>query len=680
MSTPNMKRSKTTSNDVPRGAAGPLPSFSPLARLGAKREVLFHFPLNPVCSPMRSFSALVFLLVMFFVSCAPAPQKPQPPVPTTPPVAESPETMAANADSLAEEGKKTKALEVYEAFLDHYPNHSLAPQVLLSEMRIYDSLQEYDALSRAGNRFLTDYQQSPLLVEACLLYSRALVLTGNTAGAKSLLSQIETRVVSPGDRAGIQVAWALVDEREGRLSSALQRLAAAYDLSVAPYREVSKERTLELLTLMSAEELEAARNTYANRFPENIILLELGRRYTATKQYGKAETAYSGLVSRYPRSEEAAAARTQLESIHGQLKVDPKAVGCILPLSGPNEAYGQRILFGLMLGLGAYSESEQPSSFRLVIKDSKGSPTTAEQCVRDLVSQDKVGSIIGPLLSNTAKAAAQEAQKLNVPIITLTQSEEISSIGDFVFRNFITAQMQVRSVLDYAMKRREITRFAVLYPESEYGNLYAKLFTEEVVKMGGAVTTSISYPPDTTDFRDSFRKLLGVKARAEEAKDETPITPAFQGLFIPDDYRKILMIAPQVAYFNVENVTLLGTILWNYPELAEKGDRYIQGALFPAAFHMGSQTPENEAFRSQFKTVFSQTPDLFSAIGYDTAKMIVQAVTGNNAWTREEIRNAIAGIHDYPGVTGITSFRPDGDVDKQLLVLTVVGDSIMAAP
>ena len=42
--------------------------------------------------------------------------------------------------------------------------------------------------------------------------------------------------------------------------------------------------------------------------------------------------------------------------------------------------------------------------------------------------------------------------------------------------------------------------------------------------------------------------------------------------------------------------------------------------------------------------------------------------------------NAVATIHDYPGVTGITSFLPNGDVDKKLLILTVVGNSIMAAP
>ena len=153
----------------------------------------------------------------------------------------------------------------------------------------------------------------------------------------------------------------------------------------------------------------------------------------------------------------------------------------------------------------------------------------------------------------------------------------------------------------------------------------------------------------------------------------------FQALFIPDDYRSILMIAPQVAFFDVTDLTLLGTNLWNSPVLL-KGERYVQGSIFPADFFLDSTNPNVVAFRTRFKEVFDREPDFFSAIGFDTAKILVQAITQNEAWTRDEIKDALMKVKDYPGVTGVTSFTSNGDAEKELFILTIKGDNIVAAP
>ena len=362
-------------------------------------------------------------------------------------------------------------------------------------------------------------------------------------------------------------------------------LTEVYDSAVQPYQQQAVEKIRSIMTLLSVEELEAASATYGNRFPEDIILAELGRRYLNTNQFGKAENVLSRIVSTYPNSPEIQEARSGLEEIKKRMSVNPRNIGCILPLSGTNEAYGQKILFGLMLGLGGYSESQEASPVRLIVRDSKGSAALAAQYVDELVNNEKAGAIVGPLLSGPAKSAAQEAQKLGVPIITLTQSENIVDVGNYVFRNFLTPSMQMRSLVDYVTNVKKLSRFAIFYPESDYGKLYMDLFWNEVKRREGRVTAVESYSPKQTDFREPFEKLLKIdEKRTQVPERETEVIMSdvdldhgpypvvdFQALFIPDDYRSILMIAPQVAFFDVTDLTLLGTNLWNSPVLLKGG-------------------------------------------------------------------------------------------------------------
>ena len=639
---------------------------------------------------IKAVPALLALTLLIF-SCAPVERGPRAPVP--PSVAETPESLYPKAEDYLAAGNKERALQIYAEILERYPDSSLTPDSLLRIAQIQESMKNYDQAAAAANRFLNDYPSNPMKVTVLLVLARIRLQEDKLQSARSLLSEAEPLVSTPAERADLKLVLASMDEREGRLANALGLLTEVHDSGLQPYQQQAVERVRGIMTLLSIEELGAASATYGNRFPEDIILGELGRRYMNAHQFSKAETALTRILDIYPNSPEAQEARKGLESIKKRMSVNPRNIGCILPLSGTHAAYGQKILFGLMLGLGGYSQSQEASPFRLIVRDSKGSDALAAQYVDELVKQEKAGAIVGPLLSGPSKSAAQEAQKIGVPIITLTQSENIADTGDFVFRNFLTPSMQMRSLVDYITDVRKLSRFAIFYPQSDYGKLYMELFWNEVKRKAGRVTAAEGYNPKQTDFRKPFATLLKIDEKRTQTPEQEievimsdvdldhgpyPIVD-FQALFIPDDYRSILMIAPQVAYYDVTDLTLLGTNLWNSPVLL-KGERYVQGSIFPADFYLNSPSPNVVEFRTRFDEVFDREPDFFSAIGYDTAKILMQAITQNQAWTREEIRDALMKVKDFPGVTGVTSFAANGDADKKLFMLTIEGDAIVAAP
>ena len=109
--------------------------------------------------------------------------------------------------------------------------------------------------------------------------------------------------------------------------------------------------------------------------------------------------------------------------------VDANAIGCILPLTGRDAAAGNRALDAIILASGLFDPIVK-TPVRLVIEDSRSKPEAAGAAVTKLVRHAGVICIIGPLGADESLAAAREAQRFKVPIMTLTDQEEITKIGN----------------------------------------------------------------------------------------------------------------------------------------------------------------------------------------------------------------------------------------------------------
>lgn len=360
--------------------------------------------------------------------------------------------------------------------------------------------------------------------------------------------------------------------------------------------------------------------------------------------------------------------------------VDPHTVGCILPLSGRNAAYGHRALDALLLAAGVFNMAKQ-TPLRVLIEDSRSDAAVAGAAVEKL-ARAGVPCILGPLGSQEAWEAAKEAQRLRIPILTLTQREGITGFGDQVFRNFLTPAMQVRTVVQYAQAEWGLRRFATLYPDDPYGQEMSRLFREEVQRKGGEIRKEIPYKVDQTDFGAEILALLGggspVSPGMEVAAGAAAKTdPGFEALFIPDLSQRVAMIVPQLAYYDLTGIRLLGTSGWNSPALLGADPRHLQRSVFVDGFFSASYRPEVNDFIDAFYSAYGREPATMEALVYDAADILVRLLLENRGITREDFRNGLARIKDYPGVSGKTTFPISRDAEKDLFILTVKDDRIM---
>ncbi|MBC8458193.1 MAG: penicillin-binding protein activator, partial [Deltaproteobacteria bacterium] len=282
-----------------------------------------------------------------------------------------------------------------------------------------------------------------------------------------------------------------------------------YPDNIRRQEELNKELD-ELVRTSKIEELERISEYAAESYYAPKIYHRIATFFVDQNELEKAQKAAMSLVQSTTENSWILIGRQLLERIQGEMAVRPNVVGCLLPLSGPFAIYGEEILNGIQLGMATFGEKGQDSDLELVIKDTKGTPEDTLAGLENLVINEKVMAIIGPLLSSTAISAAKKAQRLGVPIITLTQKEGIMEEGDMVFRNFLTPSQEVKRLLNTAIVEMGIKRFGVLYPDNSYGRFFMNLFRDKLEEMGAKVTAIESYNPDDTDFANPIKKMIGL--------------------------------------------------------------------------------------------------------------------------------------------------------------------------
>jgi branched-chain amino acid transport system substrate-binding protein len=360
-------------------------------------------------------------------------------------------------------------------------------------------------------------------------------------------------------------------------------------------------------------------------------------------------------------------------------RTDPLSLGCILPLSGRFAAYGNRALETILLAAGLF-DPQKKSPVKLVIEDSESRSEKARAAVSKLVRAGVV-AIIGPLGSDESQDAATEAQRWKIPLLTLTQQEGITEAGQYVFRNYLSGSLQVKTLVKFAMEDLQLRKFAVLYPDDGNASEIMKLFHREVTRRKGSVVWTESYKNDQTNFGEQIRKLAGTmentRAGDEGLGQPSPKIINFDALFIPDSYPAVKMIVPQLVYNDIQGVRLLGLNGWNSRELLTMENGYLEGAIFTDGFFVESTYQGAIDFVDKFYAAYGREPDVMEAQVFDTAGMAVKIIAENKGETREKFRDALQGIKAYPGVTGRTSFSATREAEKDAFVLTVKDGKII---
>lgn len=359
------------------------------------------------------------------------------------------------------------------------------------------------------------------------------------------------------------------------------------------------------------------------------------------------------------------------------ISVPRRAIGVIIPLSGKWESVGQKILKGIEIAGGVFS-NDATQNIEYIIRDYGNNEDSIPSIIDELDRTQKVVAILGPVGEHAGDIACKEAQARHLPAIIFTQAEIPPKIGTYCYRNFLTIDLQAKALLN-AARSMGITRFAVMIPDDRFGKTFAEKFQRLSPSFGITILKSITYSAQSVDFKQQLKTLSsgGKKTPAKVRPGDLPLGKGadIEAIFIPDTAANAAMIASYISYLNIKNIRLFGPTLWDTPELLKAGGRYIENAVFLSGYFQGSLFSAAQDFNRSFTNTFHYSPSVWEACAFDAAQ-ILQAYAQSPRPSREALKDYLASLKDYHGVSGTTSFSSDGALEKTAYLLTIKDGSI----
>jgi branched-chain amino acid transport system substrate-binding protein len=388
----------------------------------------------------------------------------------------------------------------------------------------------------------------------------------------------------------------------------------------------------------------------------------------------------------------------QKEKFKDRYPVDAKKVGAILPLTGKNANLGQRALASIRLGLGL---TETNPTISLVLYDSQGEPALAAAGVQKLLKDDNVIAIFGGLGAKEAVAISEKADFFEVPFFAFSQKSGLTDNSEYTFRNAVTAEMQVDKLAEFSFEKLSLKRFAILYPNDAYGVEFANKFWDLVLARGGSVTAAQAYDPKSSDLNVYVQKMVGTyynddrldeykqkikelkekkakkfadgvkkNSRENEAKESIldPIVD-FDAIFIPDSGRALGQAMAFLKSNDVQNLTYLGTNLWNTPDLVRRAGAHNQH-LFFVDTDSSNIANTNSDFYKKYFALNQEEPQLLEAQTYEAAKIIREQLSFG-ATGRESLASNLRSLGRRAGAYGEIRMNNNKEIERDLSILTV---------
>ncbi len=621
---------------------------------------------------------MVMLAVLTMSACAPrkivSPQAEQ---------ADAAAQLFEKAERLFKLNQTEKALIAYQHYIDLYPRSSKAPTALLKTGALY--LKRGDTLSarRAYDQLIDTFPDSPLVKDAKIdrlhtfyhqeRFQEIIRESRSLLNTRLTLSQRIRLLVLEGD------AYLSA----GKMPEAFSSYFEAAQISKSIQKNEILQKLESVLSLLTPTQIESISTDEMDFKLKGTFFYRTALAHADRGDYHQAFKQLEKFIARYPNHPRHSDATILMQSLKEQQEYDHFSIGCLLPLSGPYQFFGNKALQGIELALHHYSRDSNSQDFNIIIKDTESQPAKAVTAVKEL-AHEKTAAIIGPI--TTAREAAVEAENQGIPMISLTQKTDIADIGHFIFQNFLTPRMQVQRLVRYAVEELSLKDFAVFFPDDNYGHIFSSLFQEEVLRRGGMITDIEMYRSDQTDFAEQIKRLVRKPAvskrngRSGLVASHAKASVDFQALFIPDAPTKTGLILPQLVYHDITHVQLLGTNLWYSSDLIDMAGPYCQGAILTAGFADNTVSLQNQEFVRNFKSHYQSRPNFIAAVSYDTTRMLLQVMSRKNIHFRSELKDDLLMLKPFQGVTGRTTFKPSGEAEKRPFLLQIRDKDFILLP
>ncbi len=338
-------------------------------------------------------------------------------------------------------------------------------------------------------------------------------------------------------------------------------------------KESAYKKIMQLLPEMSLENLEKLHRNFLGEMIDEHILYYLIKAEIKMGREKDAERDFKVLTRRFPETVYAEEF-TDFKRLTEMGAATGKA-GILLPVTGKFSRYGEKLKEVVKI----FAKNNY-LSFTTILVDTKSDPVNAILAAKELIDEKKVDFIIGPIFSIEALGVSGYASARSVPLVIPTNIELKLNDLPFVFTPAQTQEPQAKAIARYCTKQLGLVKFAVLFSESQRYATMAGVFGEEVKKNDGEIVAVESFNPDSVTLRYELERIKKKKPEA---------------IFLAMDADMIINTAPQIHYYGLKDVKILGTEVFDNERVVRLGEKYVEYAVFATS---GIDTTAEQALKT----------------------------------------------------------------------------------
>ena len=318
-------------------------------------------------------------------------------------------------------------------------------------------------------------------------------------------------------------------------------------------------------------------------------------------------------------------------------------LGSNFELTGNVAQYGSNAAKGFKLAIKEANDAGgvNGKQIKIVEADNKSDAAESDNAAKKLISDDKVVAIVGPAVSGSVISESRTAEEEKIPVIAPAATRpditvENDTLKPFIFRSCFTDPQQGEVMAEFAIKDLN-AKTAVLYLDasSDYSLGIGKIFQEKFEAAGGQIAMDERFFAKDQDFKAALTKI----------KTANPDV-----IFVPAYYEEVGKIVKQARELGIE-ATILGTDGWDDSKVVDiAGKDALNNTFFCTHYFEGDE--DVQAFLKAYKEEYKEDPNVFAALGYDSGKMLVDAIQRGGT-DSEKIRDNIETIKDLKVGTGV---------------------------
>ncbi len=298
-------------------------------------------------------------------------------------------------------------------------------------------------------------------------------------------------------------------------------------------------------------------------------------------------------------------------------------------------------------------------------EDNEYKAESAAKANTKLITDEGVLGIVGPQSSSQAVPAGEIANNLATPMISPWSTNPNTTLDrPYVFRGCFLDPFQGPVGANFATEELGAKKAAVLYDiAADYSKGLAEFFKEAFEKIHGAGSV-VAFESFTTGDKDFSAQMTSIVASGADV------------LFVPQYYSEVPLIVRAAKEMGWTK-PILGSDSWGSGDLMSLCGDDCKEYYFSTHYAAAGAKGETKAFIDKYKATYGKTPDDVAALTWDSLGLMVQAIkdtgglSGDINADRTKVKDALANIKSYPGITGEMTFTPEGDPKKCAVVVKI---------